>query len=212
MQTVCLNYARCVPRPWDETIDARRQEVRDAILQATSELVAQHGLHALTMSQIAEGAGIGRATLYRYFGDIEAVLAAWHHDQITEHLTQLVAVRDGAKPAERLAAVLETYAALSLRSHGHHDAAAEAVLHRDHQLQHARDKVRALVSEVIADDARAGRVRSDTPPGELAAYCIHAVSAAAELTSQASVRRLLAVTLAGLRADRRERSGRRHAD
>lgn len=202
----------CVPRPWDETIAARRQEVRDAILQTTSELVGQQGLRALTMSQIAEGAGIGRATLYRYFPDIEAVLLAWHHDQITEHLAELAAVRDGAKPAERLASVLERYAVLSLRSHGHHDADLEAVLHRDHQVEHARDKVRALVSELIADDASAGRVRSDTPPDELAAYCIHAVSAAAELTSQAAVRRLLAVTLAGLRPDREQRSARRHAN
>lgn len=211
MQTVCLNYPGGVPRPWDQTIDAHRQEVRDAILQTTSELVTQHGLRALTMSQIAEGAGIGRATLYRYFTDIEAILLAWHHDQITEHLTQLVAVRDGAKPAERLAAVLETYATLSLRSRGHHDADLEAVLHRDHQVDHARDKVRALISELIANDARAGRVRSDTPPDELAAYCLHAVSAAAELTSQAAVRRLLAVTLTGLRPDRHQRAAGRHA-
>ena len=56
-----------MPKLWDETIDAHRREVRHAILHATGALVAEHGLLSVTMSQIAEQAGIGRATLYKYF-------------------------------------------------------------------------------------------------------------------------------------------------
>ena len=37
------------------------------------------------------------------------------------------------------------------------------------------------------------------PPGELAAYCLAALDAAAELGSGAAVERLVAVTLDGLR-------------
>lgn len=32
----------------------------------------------MTMSRIAEEIGIGRATLYKYFPDVEAILLAWH--------------------------------------------------------------------------------------------------------------------------------------
>jgi hypothetical protein len=42
-------------------------------------------------------------------------------------------------------------------------------------------------------------VRNDVPPDELAAYCLHALNAARSLPSKAAVRRLVTVTLAGLR-------------
>ena len=72
------------------------------------------------MSQIAEETGIGRATLYKYFPDVEAILLAWHDRQIAAHLAYLSEVRDQAGDAgERLEAVLEAYALLSSHSRGH---------------------------------------------------------------------------------------------
>jgi AcrR family transcriptional regulator len=47
---------------------------RKAILDTTAALVAEGGLLSVTMSRIAEEAGIGRATLYKYFPDVEAIL------------------------------------------------------------------------------------------------------------------------------------------
>jgi len=63
---------------------------------------------AVAMSQIAEQTGIGRATLYKYFPDVDAILHAWHERQIAGHLAQLAAARD--RPGARLEAVLRTYA------------------------------------------------------------------------------------------------------
>jgi AcrR family transcriptional regulator len=62
--------------------------VRDATLDTTAALVAEHGLASVTMSQIAEQTGIGRATLYKYFPDVEAILVAWHERQIAGHPQQ----------------------------------------------------------------------------------------------------------------------------
>ncbi|MGH9199575.1 MAG: TetR/AcrR family transcriptional regulator, partial [Acidimicrobiia bacterium] len=67
-----------MPRLWSDTIQAHRREVREAILDITAKLVGEHGLRSVTMSQIAEDTGIGRATLYKYFPDVEAILSAWH--------------------------------------------------------------------------------------------------------------------------------------
>jgi hypothetical protein len=39
----------------------------------------------ISMSQIAAAAGIGRATLYKYFPDVERVVAAWHNRQVADH-------------------------------------------------------------------------------------------------------------------------------
>ena len=55
-----------VPKLWSDTIAQHRHAVREAILDTTWALVTEHGLLSVTMSQIAEEAGVGRATLYKY--------------------------------------------------------------------------------------------------------------------------------------------------
>jgi AcrR family transcriptional regulator len=191
-----------MPKLWTETIEAHRREVRDAILDTTATLVSKHGLRAVTMSQIAEETGIGRATLYKYFSDVEAILLAWHERQITLHLEYLADVRDQAgHAAERLEAVLETYARIWHESHGHHDSELRAFLHRDDQTQVARaqKQLRYMIRDLLTEGAASGHVRKDVAPDELASYCLHALAAASALPSKAAVRRLVMVTLAGVR-------------
>ena len=189
-----------MPKLWTETIEAHRREVRDAILDATAALVTEHGLRAVTMSQIAAEAGIGRATLYKYFSDVEAILSAWHERQISVHLDHLAAVRDqGGDAAQRLHAVLEAYAMLAHRSRGHPDADLAAFLHRDARVARATHRLRDMVRDLLDEGARAGTLRGDVPSDELASYCLHALTASSTLPSQAAVRRLVAVTMAGLR-------------
>jgi AcrR family transcriptional regulator len=189
-----------VPKLWNETIQAHRRAVREATLDTTAALVAKHGLRSVTMSQIAEETGIGRATLYKYFPDVEAILFAWHERQIAGHLEYLADVRDQAGDAgERLEAVLEAYALISHESHGHHDTELAAFLHRDRQIPRAEQQLRAMVRDLLTEGAETGDLRDDVAPDELASYCLHALAAAGSLQSKAAVRRLVTVILAGLR-------------
>jgi AcrR family transcriptional regulator len=189
-----------VPKLWKETIEAHRRAVREATLDTTAALVAEHGLRSVTMSQIAEETGIGRATLYKYFSGVEAILLAWHERQITNHLQYLAGVRDQAGDAgERLEAVLEAYALISHESHGHHDTELAAFLHRDGQVAQAQQQLRRMIRDLLTEGAEAGGLRDDVAPDELASYCLHALAAASSLPSKAAVRRLVTVTLAGLR-------------
>jgi AcrR family transcriptional regulator len=189
-----------VPKLWNETIQAHRREVRDAILDTTAALVAEQGLLSVTMSEIAERTGIGRATLYKYFPDVQAILLAWHQRQVARHLDELAEVRDRAGSAgERLQAVLEAYALISHASHGHHDSELAAFLHADHRVASAQQRVRDMIRDLLAQVVTAGEVRKDIPPDELASYCLYALSAASSLPSKVAVRRLVMVTLAGLR-------------
>jgi len=110
-----------MPGVWNETIDMHRREVREAIMLAGATLVSEHGLRSVTMSQIAERAGIGRATLYKYFPSVEAILLAWHERQVAGHVQQLTAIAEEAGadgPRERLEAVLEAYALIVQEYHG----------------------------------------------------------------------------------------------
>jgi len=176
----------------------QRRAVHDATLDTTAALVRERGLASVTMSQIAAAAGIGRATLYKYFPDVEAILVAWHDRHITRHLRQLTAARDAAAtPAGRLEAVLTAFA---LIQHQHHDTELPvALLHRGEHVARARQHLQDLVADLLAAGAEAGAIRSDIAPGELASYCLHALAAAGSLPSEAAVRRLLAVTMSGLR-------------
>jgi AcrR family transcriptional regulator len=194
-------YIWVVPRLWNDTIEAHRREVRDAILDTAAALVAEHGLRAVTMSQIAEETGIGRATLYKYFSDAEAILLAWHERQIAGHLDHLAQVRDQAGDAgEQLEAVLEAFALISHESHGHHNTELAAFLHRDEQVGRAQQQLREMIRDLLTEGAETGDLRDDVAPDELATYCLHALTAASSLPSKAAVRRLVTVTLAGLRA------------
>jgi AcrR family transcriptional regulator len=189
-----------VPKLWDRTIDAHRRAVREATLDTTATLVARHGLRSVTMSQIAEETGIGRATLYKYFPDVESILLAWHERQIAGHLEYLAEVRDQARDAgARLEAVLEAYAVISHESHGHHDTELAAFLHRDGQVARAQRHLNRMFRDLVAEAAAAGALRRDVAPDELAGYCLHALTAARTLRSKAAVDRLVMVTLAGLR-------------
>ena len=187
-----------MPKLWTETLDDHRRAVRDAALDTTARLVAERGLPSVTMSQIAKEAGIGRATLYKYFPDVEAVLIAWHERQIDRHLQQLAEARgrsDG--PDGQLEAVLEAFAVIQYTHHGTELAAA---LHRGEHVARAQRRLSGFIEDLIADGAEAGRLRGDVPPGELAGYCLHALTAASGLPSRAAVRRLVTVTMDGLRA------------
>jgi AcrR family transcriptional regulator len=203
-----VSYTQVVPKLWNETIEAHRRAVIDATLDTTAALVAEHGLRGVTMSAIAERTGIGRATLYKYFPDVEAILLAWHERQITAHLEQLAEIRDRTTDAgQRLAAVLEAYAHIHQQRiphhrhghDGHHGAELAAFLHGDAHLGPAQRKLHDLIQDVLADAARNGYVRGDVAPDELASYCLHALDAASSLPSKAAIRRLVTVTLAGLR-------------
>jgi hypothetical protein len=109
-------------------------------------------------------------------------------------------VRDQAGNAsERLLAVLEAYALISHESHGHHDTELAAFLHQDQHVARARRQVRNLIRDLLVEAAGTGSVRDDVAPDELAIYCVHALRAASSLPSKAAVRRLITVTLAGLR-------------
>lgn len=185
---------------WNDTIEAHRRLVRDRILDTTEALVTKHGPLGVTMSRIAEETGIGRATLYKYFSDVEAILAAWHDRQIEGHIAYLAKVRDQVGDAgdagDRLAAVLEAFA---LHHHEHQTGELSGVLHRSGHMAETTHHLHGFLKGILIDGAKAGELRDDVAPDELAGYCLHALTAAGELSSKAAIRRLIELILSGLR-------------
>jgi AcrR family transcriptional regulator len=193
-----MAYTTRVPKLWNETIEEHRRAVRDATLDTTAALVGQHGLRSVTMSQIAQETGIGRATLYKYYPDVESILVAWHERLIAAHLREFAEIRDRADvPArDRLEAVLQAFA---LTQHEHRGTELATLLHHGEHFARAQRHLHDFVRDLVAEGAAAGQIRDDVSPDELATYCLHALSAAVSLPSMSAVRRLVSVTLAGLR-------------
>ena len=192
-------YGPGVPRLWRETIEEHRRSVDEAILDTTWALVTERGLLSVTMSEIAEKAGIGRATLYKHFPDVEAILSAHHRRHVTAHLAHLAELRGRpGNPGERLRAVLEAYAFICHHRGRHGAEELAALLHRGEDVLHAEQELLELFRALLVEAADAGRLRDDVSADELAAYCLHALSAAKGLPSAAAVHRLVTITLAGL--------------
>jgi AcrR family transcriptional regulator len=190
-----------MPKLWADTIDTHREQVRDAITATTAGLVAREGLGAVTMSRVAAEVGIGRATLYKYFPSVEAILLDGHARRVAAHLDELEAVRRGAaSPADALEDVLRAHVRVRRDAHG---PDLGALLRHADATEAGHRRLAHLLEDVLADAVAAGAARDDVPPAELAAFCLAALDAAAG-GSRAAADRLVGLVLAAVRP-----SGRR---
>jgi hypothetical protein len=80
-----------------------------------------------------------------------------------------------------------------------HGTELTALLHGGEHIAQAHQHLSDFIRDLLAEAAKAGDIRDDVAPGELASYCLHALAAAGSLPSKAAVRRLVTVTLAGMR-------------
>ncbi len=55
-------------------------EKRDEIVRAALELIAEHGFHGAPMAMIAEKAGVGAGTIYRYFENKDVLINELYRD------------------------------------------------------------------------------------------------------------------------------------
>ncbi|WP_433505516.1 TetR/AcrR family transcriptional regulator [Pseudonocardia halophobica] len=207
-----------MPRLWTDTLDAHKKAVREAIFTAVADLVAEGGPAAVTMSGVAGRSGIGRATLYKYFPDIEALLVAWHERVITAHLdhveqalrptadnvqlgTAASAMAGHATGPDGLAALrsaLQAYAHLIAHSDPVLGGEIAARLHRTDHVRSAEQRLVELLAERLRHSQGLGGVRDDVPPAELAVYCLSAMSAARRLSEPAALDRLLDLVIVAL--------------
>lgn len=171
--------------------------MKEAVLDAAAALVGEVGLRAITMAQVAERANIGRATLYKYFPDVESILHTWHDRQVDDHLRQLQQIHDGVG-RHRLDAVLTEYGRI-MRQSGSHDTELVRLLHPNRQVGAARQRLHDMLRSLIEESAGNAAVRDDVDAAELATYCLSALNAAATVSSDDELGRLVAVITDGLR-------------
>ncbi len=84
-------------------------EHRQRILQVAQHLFAKHGVHAVSMHQIAKAAGVGQGTLYRRYahkGDLCMDLLQEQHERLLTDISTLFRAKANAPALERLDGLL----------------------------------------------------------------------------------------------------------
>lgn len=98
-------------------IQARLDAQRAAILAAAVELLAEHGYTGCSVAAVAERAGIATGSVYRHFeGKAELVVELFRGVVSREVAAAREAAELPGAPADRVAAVFETFAERALKA------------------------------------------------------------------------------------------------
>ena len=83
---VSLNKSRNKPK---STREVQKSQIREAILEALGEKLANGGLHRISVAEIAKKVGISARTVYRYFPSRDELVKAlykWSADKIASDI------------------------------------------------------------------------------------------------------------------------------
>ncbi len=150
---------------WEDLTEAYRMGQRESIAHAAMALLVEAGGVGLSMSALAQAAGISRPTLYRYYPDMESVLigvAGLFSQHEESFAAEIVSESDPRQQLRTFIAAVSNPA-----THGHLSAVElEAALPPEgRELLHAHeDRARGLLAEILARGIRAGVFSSDTKP------------------------------------------------
>jgi AcrR family transcriptional regulator len=133
----------------------------DALLRSALDLIADGGIDALTLSQVAAHAHVSRATAYREFGDKDGLISAVAQHEIA---LMLAAVNADIDTSADLPALVATIVVSALRYLRGHRAFTYIREHEPHWLLHAAlavgesrmdlvQTVASVVTPAVAADA-----------------------------------------------------------
>ncbi|MFJ2187938.1 TetR/AcrR family transcriptional regulator [Kitasatospora sp. NPDC087861] len=98
-------------------VQARLDAQRETVLQAAALLLAERGYGGCTMAAVADRAGIATGSLYQHFANKAELSVQLFRRVVTREMAAVnaaVALRE--TPRQRIAAVVETFAARALRA------------------------------------------------------------------------------------------------
>lgn len=145
----------------------------DRIIEATLGLIAERGLGGVSMTAVAEAAGVSRQTVYNHHPNVDNIVTAAievHEKQARTQLEQLLATAPGA-PAKLDLLIRH---GLAIAAHGHAFGPTNAGLSAASQvhLQRYREAHVGLIADVLVAGITEDSFRADLQP-QIAARLIH---------------------------------------
>ncbi len=135
---------------------------RDRIIHATLVLISERGLGAVTMSGVAEAAGVARQTLYNHYPDVDSIVAAaisQHAEESVELLNAAMRVVEG--PVDRLEQLIRHVAATTAHAPHALDVRHSLSPEARASLVAFDGALDALVAEILDEGRSAGIFRVD---------------------------------------------------
>jgi len=197
-----------VPAAWNDTVADHRDRQRQLIIDTTMSLVGERGLSDVSMVQVAKQAGIGRATLYKYFPGVEEIVAEHvlqtvqqHHRSLEEAIAELDDPIDSIRAS--LTILLDYFASAQHRS-------ASTSVNPEHfspgvgtDVRAAFARVHELLTRLVRDAQQAQRLRPELDPDFTAQLLYQMLAAgrsavvAGRLTPHQAVEQIMAQFLHG---------------
>ena len=137
----------------------------DRIIHASVALISEHGLGGVTMSQIAEDAGVARQTLYNHYRDVDSIVAAMIERHNRESIDLLEdSLRVAESPIDKLGQMVRHFASIGASSHHAVDLGDALAAELRASLSEYQDLVEEYISAIIEEGQRTGDFRSDLTP------------------------------------------------
>ena len=86
-----------MPKIIGESLASHRELTRSRLFEALGSLMGEQSFESITMSQIAERAGVGRTAVYNHFADKEVLLLAYMRE-VTSEFARILTQRLDAEP------------------------------------------------------------------------------------------------------------------
>lgn len=142
----------------------------EQILDALQELLETKDIEAISVSEIAKTAGIGKGSIYYYFPSKDAILEALierNYEKPIETAKSLVE-QTNISPFMRMAMIFQACrnSSLEFRSHRNvsvsHDALENSLLHQKY-LNHLVTELKPVLTEIIKQGVKNGEIHFDYP-------------------------------------------------
>jgi len=162
-------------------VERKQRAARNRIVDAADELFAERGFDAVSVTDIAERAEVGRTTFFRHFRDKTEVVFAKEQAMFNAIATAASTIWDPALPVHTLAGALSALEPLVLRLCA--QATADLAAYERHTLLvDAHEELRAreaVKHQYIADEFTKALKGQNAPldvatiAGQLAVACYH---------------------------------------
>jgi len=176
--------------------DAARN--RESVLAAATRAFAV-GEPEPSMREIARGAGVGVATLYRHFPTREALVDAVYQDQLVRLTTGAKQLLETHPPARALRLWMNLFADWLATKHGMTDTLLAMVDTGEISIAHSRRELLSAISGILAVGIAAGEIRADTSAEDVAAALLGVLAVSGKRGDHAQAQRLLDVLMDGLK-------------